>query len=190
MATNDIVQEIDASLRKSDTELEAALPKLLQDIEGHVETFVRDYPETFNRLIERSRTVDIASLVSDDPVIAATFQELLWTRTNVLAESSPEVKEHIDDDITVNFEAKDCPIAGHLVIDGDEQTMYGDTGRLDDPMLEITGPATTLIGLILGNVHPIRGYIQQQYDMDGPVHMGTRLAPIMNSLSEQVPVER
>ncbi|MFC4438606.1 MULTISPECIES: SCP2 sterol-binding domain-containing protein [Natrialbaceae] len=189
MTDDELIQDIDESLDKSDDELEDELPALLEQMEGRTEELVREYPETFGRVVQRMETMDIASFVSDNPETADQFQELLWAGMNVLVEESPDVQENIDDDITVNFEAEDCPMEGHLEVDSEEQTMHGGSGRLDDAMLEITGPADTLVGLIVGSVDPIQGFMQQKYQMDGPVHKGTRLAPIMNSLSEKVPAE-
>lgn len=189
MTDDQLVRRIDASLEKPDAELEADLPDLLDEMAGRTDDLVRVYPETFGRVIDRMETMDIASFVAANPDTADQFQELLWAGMNVLVETSPEVREEIDDDITVTFEAEDCPMVGHLEVDADERTIRGGAGRLDDAMLEITGPAETLVGLIVGSVDPIQGYIQQRYEMDGPVHKGTRLAPIMTSLSEQVPAE-
>lgn len=189
MTDDQVIQDIEASLEKSDEELEDDLPSLLESMEGRTEELVREHPETFGRVVQRMESMDIASFVSDNPDVADQFQELLWAGMNVLVEESPEVREDIDDDITVNFEATDCPMEGYLEVDGDEETMRGGAGHLDDPMLEITGPADTLVGLIVGSVDPIQGFMQQKYEMDGPVHKGTRLAPIMNSLSEKVPAE-
>lgn len=187
--TDDVIQDIDASLEKSDDELEEDLPELLESMEGRTEELVRENPETFGQVVQRMESMDIASFVSENPQTADQFQELLWAGMNVLVETSPEVRESINENITVNFEADDCPMEGHLVVDKDEQTMNGGAGTLDDPMLAITGPADTLVGLIVGSVDPIQGFMQQKYEMDGPVQKGTRLAPIMNSLSEKVPAE-
>lgn len=189
MTNDDLIQDIDASLEKPDDELEDDLPELLGEMQGQTEELVREYPETFGRVVQRMETMDIASFVSNNPETADQFQELLWAGMNVLVETSPEVRESINEDITVNFEADDCPMEGHLEVDEDEQTMCGGAGKLDDPMLEISGPADTLVGLIVGSVDPIQGFMRQQYEMDGSVQKGTRLAPIMNSLSEQVPSE-
>ncbi|WP_436345021.1 SCP2 sterol-binding domain-containing protein [Natronorubrum sp. FCH18a] len=187
--TDDVIQDIEASLEKSDDELEDDLPELLAAMEGRTEDLVRENPETFGRVVTRMESMDVASFVSENPETADQFQELLWAGMNVLVETSPEVKDVITEDITVNFEAEDCPMEGHLEVDKDAQTMHGGAGKLDDPMLEITGPADTLVGLIVGTVDPIQGFMQQKYEMDGPVQKGTRLAPIMNSLSEKVPAE-
>ncbi|MDF9744376.1 hypothetical protein [Natrinema salsiterrestre] len=189
MTDDELVRRLDASLEKPDAELEDDLPDLLDELAGRTEDLVRAHPETFGRVIDRMATMDIASVVAANPDTADRFQELLWAGVHVLVETSPEVREEIDDDITVSFEADDCPMAGHLEVDADERTIRGGAGRLDDAMLEITGPAETLVGLIVGSVDPIQGFIRQRYEMDGPVHKGTRLAPIMTSLSEQVSAE-
>ena len=185
--TDDIIQRIEASLEKSDEELEEELPGLLDEMEGRTDELVRQHPETFGRVVERMSDMDVASFVSENPETADQFQELLWTGMNQLVENSPEVREQINEDITVNFVADDCPMEGHLVVDSEEETIRGGAGLLDDPTLKITGPADTLVGLITGSVDPIQGFMQQRYEMDGPVQKGTRLAPIMNSLSENVP---
>lgn len=185
--TDDIIQRIEASLEKSDEELEEDLPGLLDDMQGRTDELVRQHPETFGKVVGRMNDMDVASFVSENPETADQFQELLWTGMNQLVENSPEVREQINEDITVNFVADDCPMEGHLVVDSEEETIRGGAGLLDDPTLKITGPADTLVGLITGSVDPIQGFMQQRYEMDGPVQKGTRLAPIMNSLSENIP---
>ncbi|HET7325572.1 MAG TPA: SCP2 sterol-binding domain-containing protein, partial [Halococcus sp.] len=122
-----------------------------------------------------------------NPDTADQFQELLWSGMRVMVEENPEVKDQINEDITTNFEADDCPMEGHLEVDESEEIITGGAGQLDDSDITITGPADVLVGLITGNVDPIQGFMQQKYEMDGPVQKGTKLAPIMNSLSEQVP---
>ena len=185
--TDDTVQRIEASLEKSDEELEEELPGLLDEMEGRTDELVRQHPAVFGRVVQRMSDMDVASFVSENPETADQFQELLWTGMNQLVENSPEVREKINEDITVNFVADDCPMEGHLVVDSGEETIEGGAGLLEDPTLEISGPADTLVGLITGRVDPIQGFMQQRYEMDGPVQKGTRLAPIMNSLSENIP---
>ncbi len=182
-----LMQRIESTAEQSDEELEAELPDLLEEIDGREKELVREHPEAFARVIERMERMDTASFVEDNPQTADQFQELLWNGVEVIVEESPEVQEQINDDITVNFSATDCQMDGHLEIDEREKTMTGGAGTLDDPILEITGPADTLVGLISGNVDPIQGFMRQQYQMDGPVHKGTKLAPVMNSVAEQLP---
>ncbi|RBI59185.1 hypothetical protein DMJ13_23735 [halophilic archaeon] len=187
MTDGEPVRRIEASIDKSDEELEDELPSLLDDIEGQTEELAREHPAVFGRMVNRMEGMDVAAFVSANPDTADQFQTLLWTGMNVLVERTPEVKEEIDDDITVNFTANDCPMKGHLEVDEETETVAGGAGHVDDPTLEISGPADVLVGLVTGNVDPIQGFMQQRYEMDGPVQKGTRLAPIMNTLSSNVP---
>jgi putative sterol carrier protein len=180
------ISRIETALEKSDDELQAALPALLDDLEVSKE-LVREHPTVFGRVVGRMESMDIAAFVEANPETADQFQELLWTGTEVLVEENPEVREQITDDITVNFEATDCPMTGHLEVDRETQTVSGGAGTLDDPTLEITGEADVLVGLLSGSVDPIPGFMTQQYEMDGPIQKGTRLAPLMSELSETIP---
>ncbi|MFD1514038.1 SCP2 sterol-binding domain-containing protein [Halomarina rubra] len=183
--TDELARRIEASFEKDDDQLEEDLPELLDDIDGQADELVREHPALVSRLLGRMQEMDIAEFVSENPETADQFQELLWAGVRVLAENDDEVSEQITEDISVNFEADDCPMTGHLRTDADAGTVTGGSGHLDDSDLTITGPADTLVGLITGGVDPIQGFMQQKYEMDGPVHKGTRLAPIMNSLSEK-----
>lgn len=187
MTDDELVQRIEASLEKTDEELEDELPSLLNELEGRTEEFARDDPVVFGNVVTRMEEMDVASFVSANPDVADQFQELLWAGMNVLVEQTPEVKDQINETITVNFTATDCPMEGHLEIDDQHETVSGGAGHIDDPTLEISGPADVLVGLITGAVDPIQGFMQQRYEMDGPVQKGTRLAPIMNTLSSNIP---
>ncbi|WP_254535170.1 SCP2 sterol-binding domain-containing protein [Halomarina litorea] len=185
--TDDTVTRLESALDQSDEKLADDLPNLLESMEGRTEDLVREHPAIFGRLVRRMETMDIAGFVDDHPEVADQFQELLWTGMEVLVRESPEVQESIGEDITVNFRATDCEMDGHLTVDGDEQVITGGAGLLDDPTLEIDGPADVLVGLVTGSVDPIQGFLTQQYQMDGPVQKGTRLAPIMNDLADNIP---
>jgi putative sterol carrier protein len=105
----------------------------------------------------------------------------------LLVRASPDVQESITEGITVNFEARDAPMTGHLAIIEDERTIRGGTELLEDPDLIITGPADELVGLITGNVDPIQGFMQGKFEMDGPIQKGTRLASTMGQLTKLLP---
>lgn len=185
--TEDTIERIEASLEKSDEELEAELPTLLEETEGQTRELIEEHPAVFGRIVERMETMDIAAFVSENPETADQFQELLWTGTEVVVENNDELRGKISRDLTVNFEADDCPMTGHLEVDREAALMTGGAGHVDDPTLEITGPANVLVGLLTGDVHPIQGFMAGQYDMDGPVQQGTQLAPLMNDLSDSIP---
>ncbi|MFQ3320648.1 MAG: putative sterol carrier protein [Natronomonas sp.] len=185
--TDDIATRIEASLEASLDELESELPDILDDVDGQTRALVEEHPALFGRLVGRMEEIDIADFVSANPQTADQFQELLWTGMEVLVENTPEVKEQIAQNITVNFEANDCPMEGHLKVDGHEQTVTGGAGTIDDPTIGISGPGDNLVGLITGAIDPVQGFMSQQYELDGPVAQGTQLAPIMSNLAENIP---
>lgn len=185
--TDTIEARIEESLEKSADELAEDMPALLEEVDGQVRALVEQNPGLFGRLVGRMEDIDIAAFVSENPQTADQFQDLLWTGMEVLVENSPDVREEITQDITVNFEATDAPMTGHLEVDGSAQTVTGGAGHLEDPTLEITGPADNLVGLMTGTVDPVQGFMSQQYELDGPVQTGTQLAPVMSNLSENIP---
>ena len=185
--TQDIETRIEESLDASQDELEEDLPEILDEVEGRERELVESNPELFGRLVGRMEELDIAAFVEANPQTADQFQDLLWNGMEVLVENSPEVREEITQDISVNFQADDAPMTGHLVVDAGEKTVTGGAGHLEDPTLEITGPADNLVGLITGDVDPVQGFMSQQYELDGPVAQGTQLAPVMSNLSENIP---
>jgi len=182
--TDDIEATVEASLEKSQDELEADLPDLLADVEGETREFVQNNPGLFGRLVGRMDALDVAAFVETNPETADRFQDFLWTGIEVLVANEPEVKDQIAQDITVTFEATDCEMSGHMHVDGDAETITGGAGPIEDPTLEISGPADNLVGLITGGIDPVQGFMAQQYEMDGPVATGTQLAPIMGELSD------
>jgi putative sterol carrier protein len=187
MTDDQLIQRIETALEAEQDQLEADLPAILADMEGQTDKLVREHPAVMASILGRMEAMDIASFVSANPETVDQFQELLWSGMRVMVERNPEVKEQINEDITTNFEADDCPMEGHLKVRTEEELITGGAGQLDDADITITGPADVLVGLITGTIDPIQGFMQQQYEMDGPVQKGTKLAPIMNSLSEQVP---
>jgi putative sterol carrier protein len=185
--TEEIIERIEASLEKSDDELEAELPELLDEMDGQTRDFIEEHPALFGRIVERMESMDIAGFVEANPETADQFQELLWNGTEVVVQNNESLQQKITQDITVNFEANDCPMTGHLRIDPDSQLMTGGAGHLNDSTLEIVGPASVLVGLLTGTVDPIPGFMRGDYQMDGPMQHGTQLAPLMNDLSDSIP---
>ena len=184
--TDELATRVEASLEKDQEGLEEDLPGILEDLDGQSEEFVREHPELMADITTRMQEMDTATFISENPETAARFQDLLWSGVTVMSERNDEVQESIQQDVTVNFTADDAPMEGHLLVDEDAGTVTGGSGHVDDADLHITGPADVLVGLVTGEVDPIQGFMQQQYEMDGPVAKGTSLAPVMNSLTEQV----
>jgi putative sterol carrier protein len=185
--TDDTAERIETVLDKPDDELAAELPALLDDIEGQTEQLLLDNPALFARVTQRMDAVDIAEFATEQPETVEQFQGMLWTGMELLAQASSDVQESITEDISVNFEATDAPMTGHLEVIEDEETIRGGTDLLRDPDLTIHAPADELVALITGNADPIQGFMQQDYDMDGDIQKGTRLAATMNELTKLLP---
>jgi hypothetical protein len=167
----ELTTQIENVVDASPDELEEELSTLLAAVDDDTSAVVADDPEAFAELVGNLEDIDIAGFVENNPDTADQFQELLWSGMEVLAARSDDTQGQMNMDITVNFEADDCPMTGHI----------------DEPILEITGPADTLVGLMTGSVDPVQGFMSQQYELDGPVDKGTQLAPVMDSLSDDIP---
>ncbi|MFD1586993.1 SCP2 sterol-binding domain-containing protein [Halorientalis brevis] len=185
--TDELVNRIDASLEKDEAQLKEDLPGLLDEIAGQERSLIADNPEVFSRVVGRMEAIDIESFYADEPEAADQFQDLLWTGVNLLVENEPSIQEQITTDIVANFEADDCPMAGHLQVDASEETVTGGAGLADDPDLVLTGPADTLTALITGGTDPIQGFMTQEYELDGSVQKGTQLASVMGEITDSVP---
>jgi putative sterol carrier protein len=186
-ATDDTVEQIEVVLEKPDDQLAAELPGLLDEIDGQTEQLLLENPALFARVTQRMDALDIAEFATEQPKTAEQFQDMLWTGMELLVQASPDVQESITEDISVNFEATDAPMTGHLHIIESEETIRGGTDLLDDSDLTITGPADELVALITGSGDPIQGFMQQRFDMDGDIQKGTRLAATMNELTRLLP---
>lgn len=187
MTSGDITQRIEAVLDAPDDQLAAELPGLLTEIEGETEALLLENPALFARITQRMDAVDIGAFAAEHPETVEQFQGMVWTGMGLLVRASPDVRESITEDISVNFEATDAPMTGHLEVIEDEQTIEGGTELLETPDLTITGPADELVGLITGTVDPIQGFMQQRYRMNGSIQKGTQLASTMGQLTELLP---
>ena len=185
--TDDTIECIEAVLEKPDDQLAEELPTLLDEIEGQTEQLLLENPALFARVTQRMDAVDIGEFATEQPETVERFQEMLWTGMELLVQASPDVQESITEDITVNFEANDAPMTGHLHVVEEEQTIRGDTDLLKDPDLTIIGPADELVALITGSGDPVQGFMQQRFEMEGDIQKGTRLAGTMNELTKLLP---
>lgn len=184
---DEIVKRIEATLEEPDDRIAAELPGLLNEIDGQTEKLLLEHPALFARITQRMDAVDVGSFATEHPETVEQFQSMLWTGMGLLVQASPDVRESITEDITVNFEATDAPMTGHLEVREEEQTIDGGTELLENPDITITGSADELVGLITGTVDPIQGFMQQKYEMDGSIQKGTRLASTMGQLTKLLP---
>ena len=184
--TSELTTQIEASLDQSPDELSESLPELLDEIEGNVRELVEEEPDLFADVVGRMDDLDVAEFVNENPETADQFQELLWTGAEVIAEREASVQEAIEVDVAVNFEADDCEMTGHIVVDADEETVTGGAGHIDDADLEISGSAETLVALLTGETDPVQGFMSGEFELEGPVPLGTQLAPVLSELAENV----
>jgi putative sterol carrier protein len=187
MTHDTTIQQIETVMEQPDDELAEELPALLDEIEGQTEQLLLDNPALFARVTQRMDAVDIAEFATEQPDTVEQFQEMLWTGMELLVRASSDVQESITEDITVNFEATDAPMTGHLTVEADEETIHGGAELLADPDITITGPADELVGLITGSLNPIQGFMQQKFEMEGDIQKGTRLASTVGQLTDLLP---
>lgn len=187
MTADETLQRIEATLEMPDDRLASELPELLNDIDGKTEDLLLEHPALFARVTQRMDAIDIGSFAAEHPRTVERFQEMLWTGMGLLVQASPDVRDSITEDITVNFEADDAPMTGHLEVREAERTIRGGAELVTNPDITITGPADELVGLITGSVDPIQGFMQQRFEMDGSIQKGTQLASTMGELTKLLP---
>lgn len=185
--TTDIAEQVEATLDAPTDEFQSELPTLLDDLTGQEQAFADSHPELFTALVARLDDLDIAAFVEEYPETADQFQDVLWNGMEVLVANDPDLQAEITTNVSVNFEANDCEMVGHIELDMDQGTITGGAGTLDDATLRIGAPADTLVGFVTGSVDPVQGFLSQSYNLDGPLGKGTKLAPVMANLSESIP---
>jgi putative sterol carrier protein len=185
--TAELADRVETVLELPTEELTEELPAVLDAVEGQVDVLALENPMLLADVIDRVGDVDVAEFAAENPDTVDQFQELQWQGVELLAQFSPDVQQSIEADTTVNFEATDAPMASHLELDADAGTVSGGAGLADEPDLEIRGPANTLTALTTGQIDPVAGYEDGQFEMDGPEDTGDQLATTMGKLAEKLP---
>ncbi len=186
--TDDIVTDLEHAVELEGEALRTELPPVLERMtEKDTVTLVRDHPDVFGKLVRGLEASDVAAFVEAAPDASAAYQDVLWTGLSTLVEDDPDLQDTIGLTITVNFQATDCPMEGHLELDSDAKRLTGGAGLADDPGLTIKGEAQNVVGLITGSVDPVQGFMQGAYKMDGGLAKGTRLAPTIKALANAIP---
>jgi|AntDeeMetagen681_2_1112603.scaffolds.fasta_scaffold10506_2 predicted lipid carrier protein YhbT len=147
---------------------------------------VRDQPAVLRVVVDGLLQTDTAAFVADHPAAADQLLELLWEGLRIAA--TEEDLDGLSERLTVSFVAEDCSLAGHLDIDGEAGTIAGDTDRAADSDVTIAGPADVLIGLLAGDVDPRRGFMRGRFTIDGSTETAMALVPVLDDLSEQLPL--
>lgn len=188
--TRDLVTDLEQAVELEGAELRAELPPLLESMtEKDTVNLVREHPDVFGKLVRGLEDADVATFVDESPEASEAYQDVLWTGLSTLVEDDEALQSKISQTVTVNFQADDCAMEGHLLLDADESSLSGGAGTAVDPDLTISGPAENVVGLITGNVDPVQGFMQGSYEMDGSLATGTRLAPTIKALAGAIPGE-
>lgn len=178
------VSRIDEALDKPVEELEAELPELLDAIEGQTRELIETDPEVFIAVVDRLDEIDIAEFATENPGTAERFQELLWTGVEIFVEYNPETVEDIGQPATVDFDADDSPLDGHVRIEPEEGRLTGGAGMTGDAEITLTGPADNLVGIVTGAVDPVQGFMSGEFDVDGDIGRATQLAQLFNTVAD------
>ena len=183
------LDDIDRYIDMSAEELRDELGSLLDDVEGEVDTLVREHKEDVPRLMDKLDETDAAEFANEEPELADRFQTFLWDLTSEIVAASEELQSQITQGATVNFAATDSPMEGHLHVDDDAKTLDGGPGQVDGADLHIEGDSDTLVGMLTGSTDLVQGFMAGEFEMDGEVDTGMELAsvmePIYDSLGEE-----
>lgn len=181
----DIRSEVEEAFELQADELKQELPTLLEKLDEHVMDLVDNNPELIPRLFEKMDEIDAGELAQDSPEVANQFQNFLWDTTEEFISQDEEMQSRIDVDITVNFEADDSPMEGHLTVNSERSTIEGGTETVAGAELTITAETDTLIDLLTGKVDPVQGFITRKYTMDGSPSVGIKLVPILKAMADK-----
>ena len=174
---------VEGALSLSEEELKSSLSFLMDTIKGvGVKEFLRVMPDLLSRMMEKMETLELASFVREVPEASSKFLEVLWEGLGLMAEGNPEIKRKLMEmePLTVNFRAKDSPMAGHFRVSGGKLSGGGKT--VITPDLVVEASTSDLVGLLTGRVDPVWGALQGRYRVEGKVVDAMRLAPLMKLL--------
>ncbi|KPV61792.1 MAG: SCP-2 sterol transfer family protein [Candidatus Bathyarchaeota archaeon BA2] len=179
-------KDVDKALKMSENELKTALPPLVERVKAFgVGNLMEAMPDLALRLVNNLRSIDVRKFVTEAPEASAAFTDVLWEGVGILVEKDEEVKKKVVNagEIKVNFEATDSPLKGHFKLSGGK--ISGGSALLDAPDLKVSSDAKTLIGLLIGDVDPVKGYIAGQFKLEGDLATGIKLVPVMTSLTKR-----
>lgn len=182
----DVTEMVDEYFEMSDDELKDNLPDLLDTVEGNVNALVEEREDDVPRLLRRLDSTDVEEFANDAPEVAQRFQDFLWEATSALINRNEDLQENITVDATVNFEADDSPMEGHLEVDAGDQSIQGGSGTLGDADLLVTGPSNVLAGMLTGSTDPVQGFMAGEFEMDGEVDKGMELAQVMTPINQKL----
>ncbi|MBS7248357.1 MAG: SCP2 sterol-binding domain-containing protein [Candidatus Jordarchaeales archaeon] len=175
---------VEKLLVMSDDELMKELPKHIPSLMGHVKELMDAIPNLVPRMIKRLEESDVKRFVKEAPEAAKGFTNLVWEGVSILAEKSPDVKSDMEKlgSVTMNFKATDSPLEVNMKISGGKVT--GSWGLAEKADLEFSGSTENIMGLLLGSIDPLRGFMLRKFSMKGGMSLGMKVAPVMSKLAK------
>lgn len=168
----------------SDSELMQELPKQAPKLKEHVRELIDSVPNLVPRMIKRLEQTDVKKFVNEAPQAAKEFTNLVWEGVSILAERTPDVKRDLENlgTVVMNFKATDSPLEVTMKISGGKVT--GNWGLAEKADLEFSGTMENIMGLLLGSIDPVRGFMLRKFSMKGGMTLGMKVAPVMSKLAK------
>lgn len=175
---------IEAALDGDDDHVLAELPGTLVAAAADVATLLAEHPDIYERLVARVSTMDSAdALAARHPETAERFLTVLWGGLEVIADVSPAVREEIDADYRVQWDADDADLEWYAVTDADAGTIEGGPGRVDDPDVTFTGETRTLFRMLGDDdFDPQGAFMEGAFQLEGDVQAALGFGGTMDSV--------
>lgn len=163
-----------------------ALPHLLSGGPEAARRAVTERPEHANGLMDDIDETDVAEAARRDPEVVEEVQRLLWTVHRVKVERFPALGSAVEKSVSVNYEASDSPLEGHMETDADAGSLSGGPYVLDHADLTLTGGSNVLAGLLTGSNDPIRAYERGEISVQGSLTDARGLAEALRRVTRRL----
>lgn len=175
---------IAAALDGDDEAVLEALPGTLEGVDENVETFLEEYPDTYERLIDRVSTLENAEeLVAAHPETADRFLAILWEGLSIITAVSPAVEEAIADDFRIQWAGDDSEAAWYAITDAEAGDIEGGPGRIDDPDVTFEGDTATLFRMLGDDeFDPQQAFMESAFQLDGDMQVALQFGQTMDAV--------
>jgi len=175
---------VEKLLAMSEDELMKELPKHIPALKGHAKELMDAVPNLVPRLIKKLEETNVKRFMNEALEAAKGFTDLIWEGVSALAERKPDVKSDLEKlgSVAMNFKATDSPLEVNMKISNGK--VVGSWGLVEKADLEFTGPTENIMGLLLGSIDPLRGFMLRKFSMKGGMSLGMKVAPVMSKLAK------
>lgn len=161
------------------TELADALVGL--DDDAALAQLLTEHPDAFEAISTRIATVDDPGEMDDATVGRA--MDVIFGGMRLIAEQSPEVREAVTSDFTVNWDVDDRDLGWHMETDADAGRIDGGAGTFEDATLTFAGPLDVLLSMTGDEEFDATlAFIQNRYELVGPIEKGRELSSMMETV--------